>query len=96
MNDIRTATIRAIHDALSLRGLEHGGGGFIRTSTPDTYMDVERLRLAREVLRHLPAGVSLTNAEQFAEQLSPIVLRTARPDAEVDPPAEPGRIRLTT
>jgi hypothetical protein len=73
MSDIRTITTQAVHDALALRGLEDGGGGFIRTASPVEYMGAERLRLARELLRHLPAGASLAGAHKLVEQLLPVV-----------------------
>jgi hypothetical protein len=94
MNDVRTATLRAIHDALALRGLDHGGGGFIRTAAPHDYMDGDRLRLAREVLRHLPAGSSVANAGTLVEQLMPVVIRTAKPADSPDDGRASGPIML--
>ena len=73
MNNIRTATIRAIYDAMALRGLESGDGGFIRSADPECYMDPTRLRLAREVVRHLPVGASLLDAETLADRIEPVV-----------------------
>jgi hypothetical protein len=73
MNDIRTVTTQAVHDALALRGLEDGGGGFIRTSAPAEYMAGDRLRLAREVLRHLPAGASFAGSRKLVEEMLPVV-----------------------
>lgn len=73
MSDLRITTIRAIHDALALRGLEHGDGGFIRTAEPICYMDASRLALAREVVKHLPPGASVLNAASVAERLEPVV-----------------------
>lgn len=75
MSDIRTVTSQAVHDALALRGLEDGGGGYIRTSTPVAYMGAERLRLAREVVRQLPAGALVTSIEQLVEKMLPVVSR---------------------
>ncbi len=68
MNDIRITTIRAIHDALALRGPD-GGGGFVRTTTPELYMDEARLRLAHDVLKQLPAEASASNVEKLADKL---------------------------
>lgn len=73
MNDTRITTIRAIHDALALRGLECGDGGFIRTADPVCYMGAERLRLAREVLKHLPAGASVLDANALANGMEPMI-----------------------
>ena len=73
MNDLRITTIRAIHDAMALRGLESGDGGFIRTADPETYMDATRLRLAREVAKHLPAGATVLNADRIAERIETVV-----------------------
>ena len=78
MTTIRDLTIRAIHDALSLRGLEDGGGGFIRTTEPVCYMDAERLRLAREVAKHLPAGATVLDADRLADRIETVV-RAMRP-----------------
>lgn len=87
MDDLRIATIRAIHDALALRGLEEGGGGLLRTAEPALYMSEDRLRLAREVLRLLPTGASILNAERLADELAPAVARAAKPmPAEPAPP----------
>lgn len=74
MESLRITTTRALHDALALRGLEHGGG-FIRTSPPEAYMDEARLRLAREVLGHLPADAQAHDFEELVEQVGPIVSR---------------------
>jgi hypothetical protein len=82
MTEIRSITLRAIYDALAMRGLEDGGGGFIRTSAPDQYMDPERLRLAREVIEHLPRTATISGADSLVEQLVPVVLRTMRPGSE--------------
>jgi hypothetical protein len=86
MHQIRQLTIRAIHDALSLRGLEDGGGGFIRTSVPADYMTPERLRLAREVAKHLPDGATVLDADRLAERIEGIVetLRAAASPARDD------------
>lgn len=82
MTEIRSITLRAIYDALALRGLEDGGGGFIRTSATDQYMSPERLRLAREVIGHLPKTATMSGADSLVEQLVPVVLRTMQPGAE--------------
>lgn len=73
MQDLRITTIRAIHDAMALRGLENGDGGFIRTADPETYMDDTRLRLAREVVRHLPHGASVLDVDTLAARIEPVV-----------------------
>lgn len=80
MNDLRITTIRAIHDALALRGPEHGGGGIVRTALPEVYMSEDRLRLAREVLRHIPAGATATNVDELAAKVEPVVARLAKPE----------------
>lgn len=86
MHHIRQLTIRAIHDALSLRGLEDGGGCFIRTSAPADYMDAERLRLARAVAKHLPPGATVLDADRLAERIATVVavLRAAASPARDD------------
>ena len=81
MNDVRTTTLQAIYDALALRGPSESGG-FIRTAATEQYMDAERLRLAREVSAVLPKTATVAGAEQFIEQLVPVVLRTTRPAHE--------------
>ena len=82
VTELRIATIRAIHDALSLRGLDDGGG-FLRTASPELYMDEGRLRLAREVLRLIPMGA--VNVESLADKIEPVVARTAKPQPEPGP-----------
>lgn len=65
-------TVRAIHDALSLAGPGEGGG-YIRTSNVECYMDEDRLRLAREVAKALPPGTTAATAESAALKLVPMV-----------------------
>lgn len=84
MFDIHTITTQAIHDALALRGLEHGGGGMIRTAAPEQYMAGDRLRLAREVLRHLPAGTRISAVPQLVPKMMPIVSRVMSPKPDDD------------
>lgn len=78
-DDIRTATVTAIHDALAIRG-QARGRGLIRTAAPETYMSPERLRLAKEIARHLPHGATVDNVGTFIEEMAAIVMRSARPD----------------
>lgn len=78
MSDLHTITTQAVHDALALRGLEDGGGGFIRTASPVEYMGAERLRLARDVLHHLPAGASVAGSRKLVEKMLPVVSRLYR------------------
>lgn len=78
MTDIRTATICAIHDALALRGPSGDGTGFMRAAAPGDYMTPERLRLAREVARYLPATATRDSASQFVDSIAPIVIRSGR------------------
>jgi len=85
MNDLRITTIRAIHDALAIRGLVPGDGGVIRTASPELYMSEERLRLAREVLRHIPAGATATGLDELASKIEPVVARFAKPKPEAEP-----------
>jgi hypothetical protein len=73
MTEIRTVTLRAIYDALAMRGLEDGGGGFIRTSAPDHYMDAQRLRLARAAIKHLPDGAGFHDADRIATMIEPVI-----------------------
>lgn len=87
MGDIRTITTRAIHDAFAIRGLDHSGGGLLRTASPETYMDEGRLRLAREVLRHLPAEATATKIDRLVERLLPMIANALKPghgQAEAD------------
>lgn len=79
MTDLRTITTRAIHDAFAIRGLEHGGGGLIRTASPETYMNEGRLRLAREVLRHLPPGTATTGVDRLVDKLAPLIAKVLNP-----------------
>lgn len=86
VEDIRTITSRALHDALAIRGLESGQGGFIRTTSPELYMSAERLRLARVAIEHLPANVSTVWSAKLIDQLVPIVSRAMQStEARVDP-----------
>lgn len=88
MNDLRITTVRAIHDALALRGPDPAGGGYVRTSSPELYMDEARLRLARDVLRHLPARASASNVERLADELTEVVARSMKgKPAEAEPRA---------
>ena len=79
MPDIRAITSQAVHDALALRGLEDGGGGFIRTASPSDYMGADRLRLARQLVPHLPPGASVTFIEKLVQQLLPVVAASLKP-----------------
>lgn len=81
MTTLRITTIRAIHDALALRGLECGDGGFIRTADPVCYMDAGRLALAREAIKHLPAGASVLDAEALADGIEPMIRAVITPQA---------------
>lgn len=92
MTDLQTITTRAVHDALAIRGLEDGGGGFIRTTEPVDYMNADRLRLAREVLRHLPTGASTSNADQIAAKLMPLVSKMIQSTGTDHAEPAPGRI----
>lgn len=65
-------TLQAVHDALSLIGAADGTG-FIRTTDPRQYMDGDRLRLAEEVAKKLPAGTTTSNATAVAEKLEPMI-----------------------
>jgi len=72
MKTIRDLAIQAVHDALALQGLANGIG-FIRTSDPSTYMDADRLRLAEEVAKQLPADMTEANASTIAINLEPMI-----------------------
>ncbi len=91
MNDVRTITTRALHDALAIRGIE-GTGGFIRTTPPEFYMSADRLRLARAVAEHLPSTVSPNGMATLVEQLVPVVARAMR--SATTTPAPSGPIRF--
>lgn len=82
MKDLRDITLRAIHDALALRGPGEGGG-MMRTAPIEHYMSGDRLRLAQEVLRHLPADASATAADALVAQLVPVVSRLVTIPIEV-------------
>jgi hypothetical protein len=69
MNDL---AIQAVHDALSLRCLADGTG-FIRTADPRAYMDADRLRLAEEVAKQLPADATQANASAIAIKMEPVI-----------------------
>lgn len=69
---IHELTVRAIHDALALAGPGESGG-YIRTSSVETYMDDARLRLAREVAKSLPPGTTAATADAVAVKLAPMV-----------------------
>jgi hypothetical protein len=73
MTDVHAITTQAIHDALSLRGPEVGGGGFIRTAAPAAYMSDQRLRLARVAAKHLPAGASTLDVERLTDTIEPFI-----------------------
>ena len=72
MKTIRDLAIQAVHDALSLRCLADGTG-FIRTADPRAYMDPDRLRLAEEVAKQLPAATTQANASTVAIELEPVI-----------------------
>ena len=72
METIHGLAIQAVHDALALRGLADGIG-FIRTADPRTYMSGDRLRLAQEVAKQLPAGTSQADASTVAIKLEPMI-----------------------
>lgn len=80
MPTLHAITTQAVHDAFSLRGLEDGGGGLIRTASPEQYMAVERLQLAREVLRNLPAGASISRLDALVEKMLPVVQKWVLPE----------------
>ncbi len=86
MQDVRSITSRAIFDALALRGLEDGGG-FVRTTPPELYMDDERLRLARQVLQHLPSSSTSPEIGKLVDQLLPVVVEAIKARG-TSPPAE--------
>lgn len=90
MLDVRTITTRALHDALAIRGLEAGGGGFMRTTPPEFYMSADRLRLAQAVAKHLPSTVSPAGMTTLVEQLVPVVSRAMR-DGVAPGPSGPVR-----
>jgi len=62
---------QAVIDALALRGPDEHGGGFITTADPVEYLSADRLRLAREALRLLPAGATIGDADRIAEMIAP-------------------------
>ena len=72
MKTIHDLAIQAVHDALSLRCLADGTG-FIRTADPRAYMDPDRLRLAEEIAKQLPAGTTQANALTVAIELEPVI-----------------------
>ena len=93
MTDLRTVTSHAVHDAFALRGLEDGGGGLIRAASPTEYMGEERLRLAREVLRHLPAGASVAGIKQLVKRVLPVVSGLLRPGSAAPQEEQPLQFR---
>ncbi len=82
MTNIHNATLEAIHDAISLRGLTGDGGGFIRTTPAEAYMSPARLAIAREVARYLPADATVDNAAVFVDRLAEVVMKVGKPDAD--------------
>ena len=86
VEDIRTITSRALHDALAIRGLKSGESGFIRTAPPELYMSAERLRLARVAIEHLPENASTMRMAMLVDQLVPVVTQAMQLTvARVDP-----------
>jgi hypothetical protein len=69
--------IQTVHDALALRCLEDGTG-FIRTADPRAYMDPDRLRLAEEIAKRLPAGTTSADAPAIALELEPVIRALVR------------------
>jgi len=69
INDLAT---QAVHDALVIRGLADGTG-FIRTADPRAYMDPDRLRLAEEVAKQLPANATQAEASAIAIKMEPVI-----------------------
>ena len=72
MKTTHDLAIQAVHDALALVGATDGTG-FMRTSEPRQYMDAERLRLAKEVAKKLPAGATAAEAMALADKLEPVI-----------------------
>jgi hypothetical protein len=70
MTEFQTSR-QAVIDALALRGPDEHGGGFMVTSDPAEYLTGQRLRLAREALRLLPAGATMDDADRIAEKIAP-------------------------
>ena len=72
MDTIHDVALQAVHDALVIQGLTDGPG-FIRTADPRGYMNAERLRLAEQVAKQLPAGTTAATATAAAVQLEPMI-----------------------
>ena len=72
MQTIHAITVQAVRDAMTLQGPTEAGG-FITTSVPQDYMSPDRLRLAREVVKHLPPGAGLHDANRIATDIEPII-----------------------
>jgi hypothetical protein len=72
MKTIHDLAIQAVHDALALQGLADGTG-FIRTADPRSYMDADRLRLAEEIAKQLPADATQANASAIAIKMEPVI-----------------------
>lgn len=70
MTNFQTAR-QAVIDALALRGPDEHGGGFIVACDPEHYMNGDRMRLAREALRLLPAGAKMDDVDRIADQIAP-------------------------
>lgn len=71
LDTLSRQSVQAVLDAMALRGLEDGGGGFLTTSDPRTYMSADRLQLAKTALRMLPAGATLADAHRLAKEIAP-------------------------
>ena len=72
MKTIRDISIQAVRDAMTLKGPSEAGG-FICTAHPADYMTPDRLRLAREAVKHLPDGAGMHDADRIATAIEPVI-----------------------
>jgi hypothetical protein len=72
MQTIHDISLQAVRDAMTLKGPSEAGG-FMCTAHPSDYMTADRLRLAREAVKHLPDGAGMHDADRIATLIEPII-----------------------
>lgn len=76
MNECHAIAVQAIRDALAIKGLEDGGGGFMVGADPRIYMSPARLTLAKAAARMLPAGARMSDVHELARDIAPRLVAT--------------------
>jgi hypothetical protein len=78
MNESHAIAVQALRDALAIKGLEDGGGGFVTGAHPRDYMSPARLTLAKAAARMLPPGASMSQVHELARDIAPRLIAAVR------------------